>query len=330
MAYENGIKKARFGKKKIEHATKQIKRNRQIQDDKIIEVHRLIEDEKNFATDLDLKNKELVQKMVEFETLYPEYLLVLEKQGVLQNNIRLTSAGIEQTSKRLIDAQQHNNQAASEMKLVETRVRVAKEELDFEKSEGEHLLSNLDQRMDRDDLNLKNKKMANDLLRTAIEDLKLNIYDKGALIFDLGEQAKDKEQEVRNLDRETSEIATSVLRQKAEFKGLQEQITILNDQLSTTQFELSSAQTKDKDLSALISREHKRIDDLEIPGIEVDLQSEIERLTEQKKELNFEIEQLDPVRETYEHEKREFLMARQKHADRKEDYRQKMLDLEKV
>ena len=30
MAYENGIKKARFGKKKIEHATKQLKRNRQI------------------------------------------------------------------------------------------------------------------------------------------------------------------------------------------------------------------------------------------------------------------------------------------------------------
>jgi transcriptional regulator NrdR family protein len=28
MAYENGIKKARFGKKKIEHGTKQIKRNR--------------------------------------------------------------------------------------------------------------------------------------------------------------------------------------------------------------------------------------------------------------------------------------------------------------
>lgn len=79
MAYENGIKKARFGKKKIEHGTKQIKRNRQIQDDKIIEVHRQIEDEKNFATDLDLKTKQLVQKMVEFETLYPEYLLVLEK-----------------------------------------------------------------------------------------------------------------------------------------------------------------------------------------------------------------------------------------------------------
>jgi len=49
---------------------------------------------------------------------------------------------------------------------------------------------------------------------------------------------------------------------------------------------------------------------LEIPGIEIELQSEIERLGASRKELEFEIEQLDPIRETYDHEKREFQMSR--------------------
>lgn len=216
------------------------------------------------------------------------------------------------------------------MKLIDSRVRAAKDELEFEKSESEHLLSNLTQRQDKDDLNLKNKKMANDLLRSAIEDLKLNIYDKGALVFDIGEQCKDKEQDVRKLDKETADLGINLIRQKSEYKGFQEQITVLSDQLTTTQFELSSAQTKDKDLSAMINREQKRIDDLEIPGIEIELQSEIERLGASRKELEFEIEQLDPLRETYDHEKREFQISRQKHVDKKEDYRQKLLDLEKV
>ena len=216
------------------------------------------------------------------------------------------------------------------MKLIDSRVRAGKDELEFEKSESEHLLSNLTQRQDKDDLNLKNKKMANDLLRSAIEDLKLNIYDKGALVFDIGEQCKDKEQDVRKLDKETADLGINLIRQKGEYKGFQEQITVLSDQLTTTQFELSSAQTKDKDLSAMINREQKRIDDLEIPGIEIELQSEIERLGASRKELEFEIEQLDPLRETYDHEKREFQISRQKHVDKKEDYRQKLLDLEKV
>jgi len=105
------------------------------------------------------------------------------------------------------------------MKLIDSRVRAAKDELAFEKSESEHLLSNLTQRQDRDDLNLKNKKMANDLLRSAIEDLKLNIYDKGALVFDIGEQSKDKEQDVRKLDKETADLGIILIRQKGEYKG---------------------------------------------------------------------------------------------------------------
>jgi hypothetical protein len=77
----------------------------------------------------------------------------------------------------------------------------------------------------------------------------------------------------------------------------------------------------------MIIREQKRIDDLEIPGFEVELQADIERTDHGINDVNFNLEQLDPERENYELERDEYLQKRKDHADKKEEFRLKNIDV---